>query len=189
MLNAKPLVYLSGCLYAPIECLLQCKGEILLNRRVLHWLWVTFQSTKCHMAISQQYSHSWRELQNGYSMANDLATRSVSLDIQDCNDWGIIKCSTGDGRISMYPPIILSAHLFVHYIYQSIHLSIQPSLCPSMHSSFCLCLSNRPHVPPIHLLISLCLSIHPAFFPSIHLPTQCIWCYERGGMSYLSSPF
>ena len=41
MLNAKPLVYLSGdlhFLYAPIECLFQCKSEILLNRRVLLWL-------------------------------------------------------------------------------------------------------------------------------------------------------
>ena len=204
MLNAKPLVYLSGYLhflYAPIECLLQCKSEILLNRRVLLWLWVTFQSTKCHIAISQRYSHSWRDLQNGYSMANDLAPKSVSLDIQDCK-WlrnnKVLHRRWKDKYVSTQS-ICLLIHLFITsinpficpsncpYAPSCIHPSVCLSVCPTvpMHSSFCLsvclsvCLSNHPHVPPIRLLISLCLSIHPASFPSIHLP---IWCYVFDAM-------
>ena len=138
-----------------------------------------------HGHQSQQYSHSWRDLQNSYSMANDLATRSVSLDIQDCK-WLCNNEVLHRRWKDYYPPIYLSAHPFVHPIFHlSIQPSIQPSLCPSMRSSFCL--SVCPTIPMslhafVHPLAHFSVSVHPSCFLSFHPSTHPLYLmlWKRG---------
>ena len=102
-------------------------------------------------------------------MANDLATRSVSLDIQDCKRLSNNKVLH---RRFMEESTHLSVYSSICSLHLSIHSSVHPTVPMFLHAFIFLsvCPTVPMSLPSTCLFLCVCPSILLSFFPSIYPP-------------------